>query len=104
MAGDQDDAAHPIRLYEMSESVRHYEIAFDGAGLARVYVETFLDAKGLAQSTARLHFDGDIRQDVMRSVISKVETELLSTLPRGVCIVYRGHMVSSFDYQGAASA
>lgn len=103
MAKDESDAAESdadrITVYEMSEAVRHYEIAFGGSGLARLYVERFTDDGG-PQSTARLHFDGDIRAEVMRQVFSKVEAEVLAQLPRGVCIVYRGHVVSSFDYGG----
>jgi hypothetical protein len=98
------ESGHDITLYEMSEAVRHYEIAFSGAGLARVYVETFVDGRGERQSTCRLFFDGDLRQEVMRQVLGKLELELLGTLPRGVCIVYRGHLISSFDYKGAAPA
>jgi hypothetical protein len=96
--GTEDDR---VTVYEMSESVRHWEIAFGGAGMARLYVETFQDAAGVPQSTSRLHFDGDVRAEVMRTVFDKVTREVLALLPRGVCIVYRGHMVSSFDYGSA---
>jgi hypothetical protein len=89
-----------VTIYEMADAARHFEIAFGGSGLARLYVETFRDAKGEMQSTSRLHFDGDIRQEVMRAVFDKVTREVLATLPRGVCVVYRGHLVSSFDYGG----
>ena len=34
----------------------------------------------------------------MRQVIEAVVVEILAQLPRGVCVVYRGHLVSSFDY------
>ncbi len=87
-----------ITMYEMSENVRHWEIAFGGNGLARLYCETFAAADGVTQSTCRLHFDGDVRPDIMREIIEAVRSELLSRLPRGVCIVYRGHLFSSFDY------
>ena len=87
-----------VTMYEMSDSVRHWEIAFGGSGLARLYCETFEDAGGGKQSTCRLHFDGDVRPEVMRQIIDMVREELLVTLPRGLCIVYRGHLVSSFDY------
>lgn len=87
-----------VTVYEMSDAVRHWEIAFGGSGLARLYCETFTDALGKPQSTCRLHFDGDVRQEVMRAVVDKVTREVLARLPRGVCIVYRGHLVSSFDY------
>jgi hypothetical protein len=87
-----------VTMYEMSDSVRHWEIAFGGSGLARLYCETFADAVGKQQSTCRLHFDGDVRPDVMREIIDAVRAKLLVELPRGVCIVYRGHLVSSFDY------
>jgi hypothetical protein len=90
-----------VTVYEMAEAVRHWEIAFGGAGLARLYVETFRGSDGAPQSTSRLHFDGDVRPEVMRTVFDKVTREVLAGLPRGVCIVYRGHMVSSFDYGGA---
>jgi hypothetical protein len=90
-----------VTVYEMSQSVRHWEIAFGGAGLARLYVEIFRDSGGVPQSTSRLHFDGDVRPEVMRTVFDKVTREVFADLPRGVCIVYRGHMVSSFDYGGA---
>ena len=73
---------------------------FGGSGLARLYCETFADSEGEPQSTGRLHFDGDVRADVMREIIDAVIRELLPRLPRGVCIVYRGHLVSSFDYGG----
>ena len=96
---DEDDK---VTVYEMSEAVRHWEIAFGGAGLARLYVEIFKSAEGVPQSTSRLHFDGDVRAEVMRSVFDKIAREVFATLPRGVCIVYRGHMVSSFDYGGGA--
>jgi hypothetical protein len=92
--------AERVTMYEMSDSVRHWEIAFSGNGLARLYCETFRDAAGAPQSTCRLHFDGDVRPDVMREIIDAVTRELLARLPRGVCIVYRGHLVSSFDYGG----
>jgi hypothetical protein len=87
-----------VTVYEMSEKVRHFEVAFGGAGLARLYIEEFVDAAGAAQSTSRLHFDGDVRAEVMRAVFDKVTREILVALPRGVCVVYRGHLVSSFDY------
>ncbi len=87
-----------VTMYEMSDSVRHWEIAFGGSGLARLYCETFEDAAGGRQSTCRLHFDGDVRPEVMRQIIDMIRDELLVTLPRGLCIVYRGHLVSSFDY------
>ncbi len=89
-----------VQIYEMSDRVRHFEIAFGGNGLARLYVETFRDARGEMQSTSRLHFDGDVRPEVMRAVFEKVTKDVLAKLPRGVCIVYRGHMVSNFDYGG----
>jgi hypothetical protein len=89
-----------ITMYEMSDAVRHWEIAFAGNGLARLYCESFTDGSGAPQSTSRLHFDGDVRPDVMREIIDAVRVQLLPRLPRGVCIVYRGHLVSSFDYGG----
>jgi hypothetical protein len=89
-----------VTLYLMSDRVRHWEIAFGGSQLARLYYEDFEDAKGKTQSTTRLHFDGDVRPDVMREVIDTVTREILRPLPKGVCIVYRGHLVSSFDYGG----
>jgi hypothetical protein len=92
--------AERVTMYEMSDKVRHWEIAFGGSGLARLYCETFADAAGELQSTCRLHFDGDVRADVMREIIDAVTRELLPRLPRGVCIVYRGHLFSSFDYNG----
>lgn len=94
-----DDADAPkVRLYEMSTAVRHYEIAFDGAGLARLYCEEFTDDAGRHQSTSRLHFDGDVRPEIMRAVIDLVIADVLAALPRGVCVIYRGHLFSSFDY------
>jgi hypothetical protein len=87
-----------VTMYEMSDRVRHWEIAFGGTGLARLYCETFADAKEQKQSTCRLHFDGDVRAELMREIIDMVRDKLLVTLPRGLCIVYRGHLVSSFDY------
>jgi len=89
-----------VTMYEMSDKVRHWEIAFGGSELARLYVETFTDAQGKERSTSRLHFDGDVRPDVMREIIDVASAKLLARLPRGVCIVYRGHLVSSFDYGG----
>jgi hypothetical protein len=99
---DGDDER--VSIYEMTEAARHFEIAFGGSGLARLYVERFADAQGVPQSTCRLHFDGDIRPDVMRAVVDKVKAEVLTGLPRGVCIVYRGHLVASFDYGGGRPA
>lgn len=96
MAGDDR-----VTMYEMSERVRHWEIAFSGSKLARLYLESFEDAKGNSQSTSRLHFDGDVRPDVMKDIIDTVRRNILQAMPRGVCIVYRGHLVSSFDYGGA---
>jgi hypothetical protein len=90
--------AERVTMYEMSDNVRHWEIAFAGNGLARLYCESFANQEGAAQSTCRLHFDGDVRPDIMREIIDVVTRELLALLPRGVCIVYRGHLVSSFDY------
>jgi hypothetical protein len=90
-----------VTLYEMSDRVRHWEIAFSGSKLARLYIEEFADGKGERRSTSRLHFDGDVRPDLMRQVIEIVTQKILRPLPRGVCIVYRGHLVSSFDYGGA---
>lgn len=87
-----------VTLYEMSDRVRHFEVAFGGNGLARLYCETFDGSDGALQSTCRLHFDGDVRADVMRAVIDAVTETVLALLPRGVCVVYRGHLVSSFDY------
>ena len=98
----KSDDEDKVTVYEMSESVRHWEIAFGGAGLARLYVEIFKDSAGAPQSTSRLHFDGDVRAEVMRAVFDKIAAEVFTALPRGVCIVYRGHMVSSFDYGGGA--
>lgn len=92
--GDEDR----VTIYEMSDQVRHWEIAFGGTGLARLYCEVFKDTAEAPQSTCRLHFDGDVRPDVMRSIIEAVKDKVLSGLPRGLCIVYRGHLVSSFDY------
>ena len=89
-----------VTIYEMSERVRHFEIAYGGSGLARLYCEDFGDASGKPQSTSRLHFDGDVRPEIMRLVIDRVTNEILASLPRGVCVVYRGHLVSSFDYGG----
>jgi hypothetical protein len=89
-----------VTLYEMSDAARHFEVAFGGNGLARLYVETFRDARGELQTTSRLHFDGDVRAEIMRAVVDKVTSEVLGTLPRGVCVIYRGHMVASFDYGG----
>ena len=34
----------------------------------------------------------------MKQVIETVSRQILDGLPRGVCVVYRGHLVSSFDY------
>jgi hypothetical protein len=87
-----------VTLFETSDAVRHWEIAFGGSGLARLYTETFKDSAGRPQSTSRLHFDGDVRPEVMRAVVDRVTREVLPKLPRGVCIVYRGHLVSSFEY------
>ena len=92
------DDGERVTLYEMSDTVRHFEVAFGGSGLARLYVETFRDAEGAPQSTSRLHFDGDVRAEVMRAVMDKIGREVLASLPHGVCVVYRGHVVSSFDY------
>jgi hypothetical protein len=102
MATEKGTDDERVTVYEMAESVRHWEIAYGGAGLARLYVETFRDGGGALQSTSRLHFDGDVRAEVMKVVFDKVTREVLATLPRGVCVVYRGHMVSSFDYGGGA--
>src|SRR5579885_1278365 len=96
---DEDDK---VTLYEMSDSVRHWEISFGGSGLARLYVESFVDG-GRSQSTCRLHFDGDVRPDVMRAVIDLCKAKVFVGLPPGVCIVYRGHLVASFDYGAKAN-
>ena len=88
-----------VTVYEMSDRVRHFEIAYGGSGLARLYCEAFQEG-GTAQSTSRLHFDGDVRPEVMRLVIDTVRARVLDGLPRGLCVVYRGHLVSSFDYGG----
>lgn len=88
-----------VTMYEMSDRVRHWEIAFGGSQLARLYFEAFEEG-GKAQSTSRLHFDGEVKPDVMREVIETVTQQLLRGLPRGICIVYRGHLVSSFEYGG----
>lgn len=93
-----------VTLYEMSDRVRHWEIAFGGSQLARLYLESFEDAKGNRQSTSRLHFDGDVRPDVMREIIDRVSDTILRGMPKGVCIVYRGHLVSSFDYGAPSGA
>ena len=93
-----------VTLYEMSDRVRHWEIAFGGSQLARLYLESFEDGKGEPQSTSRLHFDGDVRPDVMREIIDQVQGKILRAMPPGVCIVYRGHLVSSFDYGAAPGA
>jgi hypothetical protein len=93
-----------VSIYEMSEAARHFEIAFGGSGLARLYVETFTGADGRPQSTGRLHFDGDIRPEVMRAVVDKVTREILGAMAKGVCVIYRGHMIASFDYGGGKGA
>lgn len=90
--------AERVTMCEMSDSIRHYELAFDGNGLARLYCETFADNEGRRRSSSRLYFDGDVRPDVMREIIDVVTARLLREMPRGVCIVYRGHLVSSFDF------
>jgi hypothetical protein len=94
---DDDRGDAKVKVYEMSDQVRHFEIAYGGSGLARLYCEAFQQGER-AQSTSRLHFDGDVRPDVMKQVIEAVTREVLDGLPRGVCVVYRGHLVSSFDY------
>src|SRR5262245_53569509 len=98
------DEADRVTIYEMSERVRHFEIAYGGSGLARLYIEAFEGADGRPQATARLHFDGDVRPDLMRQVIELAVRQVLGSLPRGVCVVYRGHLVSSFDFGGRPSA
>jgi len=90
-----------VSIYEMSSQVRHWEIAFGGNGLARLYCETFTDARGNAQSTCRLHFDGDVRAEVMREIIDSLKVQIFAHLPGGLCIVYRGHLVSSFEIGGS---
>ena len=91
-----------VTIYEMSDRVRNYEIAFGGSGLARLYVETFEDGRGGSESTSRLHFDGEIADEVMAQVVDAVSRGVLASLPRGVCVVYKGHLVASFDYGAAA--
>ena len=86
-----------VTVYETSDRVRHFEIAYGGSGLARLYVEAFRETSG-QQSTSRLYFDGDVGPDVMRQVIDAATEQVLAELPRGLCIVYRGHLVSNFDY------
>lgn len=98
MADDLEVIDARVTMYEMAAHVRHWEIAFGGTGLARLYIEEYADPAGKPQSTVRLHFDGDVRPEVMRVIMDRVKREVLSKLPRGVCIVYRGHLVSSFDY------
>jgi hypothetical protein len=78
-----------VTMYEMSENIRHFEIGLGGNSLARLY---------LVGATCRLHFDGDVRPDVMREIIDVVRAKLLGGLPPGLCIVYRGHLVSSFEF------
>ena len=93
----EDASSDRVKVYEMSDRVRHFEIAYGGSGLARLYCEAF-EGDRSAQSTSRLHFDGDVRPEVMKQVIDIVTHQVLDGLPRGVCVVYRGHLVSSFDY------
>lgn len=89
-----------VQINEVSDRMRHFEIAAAGSNLARLYCELTKDSYGQAQSTCRLHFDGDVRAQVMRAVIDAVTRHVLDGLPRGMCIVYRGHFASSFEYGG----
>lgn len=84
-----------VTIRELSHAVRHWEIALEGTVLARLTWEG-------TSSQCRLQFDGDVRQEVMRAVLEKVTREILTALPTGVCIVHRGHLVSSFAYGQAA--
>jgi hypothetical protein len=91
-----------IAVYLMSDQVRHYEIAFGGSGLARLYVEIFRDSRGAEQSTARLHVEGDLAEDVLAAVLEAIRRDVLAKLPRGILVVYAGHILRTIDYLGAA--
>jgi hypothetical protein len=85
-----DDAAPEVEVEAVSEGARHWRIRLAGAPIGNLYLE-------LTESRARLYLDGDYNADVVRRVLDKANT-LLGDLPGGTCVVYRGHLVSSFRF------
>jgi hypothetical protein len=83
---DEDDVA----VEAVSEVARHWRIRWRDAPVAHLYWEP-------SESRSRLYFDGDFKADVMRHVFDRV-TALLADLPAGTCVVFRGHLVSSFTF------
>jgi hypothetical protein len=92
MAGETE-----ITLYEMSAAVRHWEVAYGTAGTARLYVETFTDARGKEGCTCRLHFDSAVDDATLRTVVDAVKRAVLDQLPRGLCMVYVGSLRATLD-------
>jgi hypothetical protein len=90
-------ATGEITLYEMSAQVRHWEVAYGATGTARLYVETFTDAKGKPGSTCRLHFDTEVDDATLREVLGGVKRAVLDNLPRGLCMVYVGELRATLD-------
>ena len=83
-----------VTLREVPPEARHHDVIFAGSRVARLAWEPG------PEGSCRLHFDGAVRAEVMREIIDAVTARLLSGLPPGTCIVYRGHLVSSFSYGG----
>ena len=93
-------AKDEVTLYEMSAQVRHWEVAYGPSGTARLYVETFEDAKGKPGATCRLHFDTQVDDATLREVVAAVKRAVLDDLPRGLCLVYAGSLRATLDIGG----
>ncbi|MSP17624.1 MAG: hypothetical protein EXR73_13650 [Myxococcales bacterium] len=87
----------PIEVCESSAALRGWELSLGGASVARLTCEPVPGPDGRPATSARLYFDGDVRPETMRQVIEVVSQQLLRGLPAGTCVVYRGHIVSSFE-------
>jgi len=85
-----DDAAPDVDVEAVSEGARHWRIRLAGAPIGNLYLEP-------PGGRARLYLDGDYKADVVRRVVDELH-RLLHHQPVGTCVVYRGHLVSSFSY------
>ena len=86
-----------VTLYEMSAEVRHFEIAFGRDATARLFLETFADAKGRQRSTCRLYFDREVGDAELEEVTEAVRRAVLDKLPPGLCTVYACRLRRTLD-------
>lgn len=87
-----------VTLTELCGAGRHFEIAYAGHRFARLHCEIRRGEDGGGEAICRLYVEGDVRSEVMREILDCVNDQVVSTLPRGACIVYRAHLVARYDH------